>query len=235
MRTIVRPDDRWALTVATEFSLRVRAKPNLRVVLPTGLTMAPVYERLAAAVDWSGVTILLLDEFGGLSPDDPGRCDSMLRRDLLDRIDQSRAPHAVEFVDPENPPPADWPTNVDLALVGIGSNGHIGMNEPPSRADSPTRRVDLAQSTSQGALRYGARRAPTWGVTIGIAPLLAAREVWLLATGRSKAAIVERAIHGEITDDVPASHLQRHANVLVFVDEAARPFVPTSSMRGGRG
>jgi len=79
---------------------------------------------------------------------------------------------------------------LDLAILGLGANGHVGMNEPGTPAGAPTRPVDLAPSTIEAARGYGADPPPTRGVTLGLGPLLAAREVWLLARGESKAAIL---------------------------------------------
>ena len=93
---------------------------------------------------------------------------------------------------------------LDLAVLGLGVNGHIGMNEPGSPADGRTARLDLAPTTIAGARRYFAGRVePTWGVTVGLGDLLAAREVWVLATGAGKAEIVGAATLGQVHDRRP--------------------------------
>jgi 6-phosphogluconolactonase/glucosamine-6-phosphate isomerase/deaminase len=109
----------------------------------------------------------------------------------------------------------------DLCILGVGLNGHLGMNEPGSPNDAPTRRVELHTSSQASAAKYGVRQTPTWGVTIGLKELLASEEIWLLATGSSKAEIVARALEGEVTTDVPASLLRQHPNTTAWLDSSA--------------
>jgi glucosamine-6-phosphate deaminase len=111
---------------------------------------------------------------------------------------------------------------LDLTVLGIGTNGHIGMNEPGTPTDSRTRRVALAPETTRAAARYfGADQLPTWGVTLGLATLLASGEIWLLATGEAKADAIRAAVRGWVSADLPASLLQTHDNCLLFADAAA--------------
>jgi glucosamine-6-phosphate deaminase len=117
----------------------------------------------------------------------------------------------------------------DLVLLGIGTNGHLGMNEPGSAADSSTRRVDLHETTIQSSARYFTHtNLPRWGLTIGLQGILAAREVWVLANGARKAEIVERTVRGEIGAANPASLLRRHPNCSLFVDNAAAALLNTA-------
>jgi glucosamine-6-phosphate deaminase len=110
----------------------------------------------------------------------------------------------------------------DLTLLGIGPNGHVGMNEPGSPPRSPTRRVELDPQTTRASVRYfGSGPLPTWGVTIGMGPLLASRTVWLLATGEDKAEIVRQIAEEPVTTERPASLLQDHPDCCLFVDAAA--------------
>jgi 6-phosphogluconolactonase/glucosamine-6-phosphate isomerase/deaminase len=103
----------------------------------------------------------------------------------------------------------------------LGRNGHLALNEPGSPRSSTTRVVELAPTTAAGAVGYGARRRPTWGITVGLAELFGSREVWLLATGAHKAEIATRALTGPIGSDCPASFLQEHTNCRVMLDDAA--------------
>jgi glucosamine-6-phosphate deaminase len=101
-------------------------------------------------------------------------------------------------------------------------NGHVGLNEPGSGPDSPTRVVGTAAATQEAALRrYGAGRAPVTGITLGMDRLLAAGEIWLLVTGSRKADILARALNGPEGDDCPASFLRRHPRLWVIADEGA--------------
>ncbi len=219
------PDGEWAATVAARFQERVG--PGMRICLPTGKTTTPFYAEVARRSSLDGVEVFLLDEFGGLPDDDPGRCMSMLTRDLLSRIDvkpKVQVPD-VDASDPEHA--ADRygdliaEGGLDLALVGLGANGHIGMNEPGTTVDLATRVVQLEPSTTQHAAEYGATTPPTWGITVGMAELMEAEEVWVLVTGAHKSDILNRTIHGVVDSDVPATYLTEHRNCAFFVDESA--------------
>jgi hypothetical protein len=108
-----------------------------------------------------------------------------------------------------------------LTLLGIGTNGHLGLNEPGSPIDGTCRVVDLHPATAQRVGDYGGGAAPRRGATIGIAEILASHEVWLLATGRHKAEILRAALRGPVGPEVPASYLQTHPNTIVFADTEA--------------
>lgn len=227
------PAAAWADRVAERLAERLRAEPALRLCLPTGETPAPLYASLvrlaeAGAASFGEATVVLLDEYVGLDADDPARCIAQLRAQLLDRIDPPPAQvHAID-VDARGPEAAAAELDrvaaggLDLALVGLGLNGHVGMNEPGSDAASPTRVVELDAPTAEVAVgRYGASRRPAAGVTLGMDRLLAARELWLLVTGERKAEVLERALRGPETPDCPASYLRRHPRLVVLADEPA--------------
>jgi glucosamine-6-phosphate deaminase len=225
----------WAAGVAADLAARIRASPALRVCLPTGDTPAPVYRALGAlartgAVSFADVEIVLLDEYLGLAPGDPARCDGRLRRELLDGL--QRPPRAFHRIDVDGPDPvaaarahdAVAARGLDLTLLGLGMNGHIGLNEPGTTPTDPTRVVDVEPSSSAVAVeRYGAATPPTRGITIGIGRLLASSEIWLLVTGERKAAILRRVLDGPETPEVPATYLRRHGSLRILADDAAAP------------
>jgi glucosamine-6-phosphate deaminase len=230
--------DEWNAYVAGELVRKLKARPALRLCLPTGATPQAIYARLVAAVAAGTVSlreaqVFLLDEFGGVPVDAAGRCDVMLRRALLDHVDLPPARYhrpVPEAADLEAMC-ADYDRAIgdglDLTLLGIGTNGHIGMNEPGSFYDSATRRVDLASSTTQAAVRYfGDVPPPTWGVTIGVGPLRASREIWLLAAGAGKADIVRDVLLLPVSAERPASLLRTHPNCTFFLDGAAASRLP---------
>jgi glucosamine-6-phosphate deaminase len=226
-------EESLASAVAARFVEYLAAHPHARVCLATGLTPLPVYARIADSVSaglasFQGAEVFLLDEFGGVSPEAEGRCDAMLRRGLLNHVDlpPSRyhrpVPEAADLEEMCRSFDATIRRALDLTLLGIGTNGHIGMNEPGSSPDSPTRRVDLDPETTAASARYfGNGPLPTWGVTIGLGPLLASRKVWLLATGERKAAIVREIVEQAPTIDRPASLLRDHPECHLFLDAAA--------------
>ncbi len=171
-----------------------------------------------------------LDEFGGIAPDDPGSTRQMLQRQLIDGVDLPAS--AFHVPDPAAPDLVqhclDYDAAIgggfDLILLGIGQNGHLGMNEPGSAPDSSTRRVDLHDTTIQSSARYFAHQnLPRWGVTVGLKTVLASTEVWVIANGAGKAEIVGRTVHGDVSASNPASLLRNHPHCSLFIDaEAAR-------------
>jgi glucosamine-6-phosphate isomerase len=223
----------WLQTVCSLWRDRLRTKPDLKMCLPSGTTPAGIYAEMARSrrdglVSFAHASVFVLDEFGGLSPDDPGRTSRTLQRQLTGPVDLP--PSSFHVLDPESPDLArhcaDYDAAIgdgfDLMLLGIGLNGHLGMNEPGSPADSPTRRTGLHPATVQASARYFAHHnLPHWGVTVGLKQVLASKEVWLLANGPSKAAIIEGTVRGEIGTANPASLLRRHPHCLLFVDPDA--------------
>jgi 6-phosphogluconolactonase/glucosamine-6-phosphate isomerase/deaminase len=223
----------WADRVADELIARVHERPALRLCLPSGDTPSKLFARLversaAGEVSFAGVTIVLLDEFLGLAAGDPARCDVRINRELLAGLDP--APAAIHTIDADAADPeaaarahdAVAAEGLDLALLGLGMNGHVGLNEPGSGPDSRTRVVGTAAATQEAALgRYGAGTAPVMGITLGMDRLLSAGEVWLLVTGSRKADILARALNGPEGDDCPASFLRRHPRLWVVADEGA--------------
>ena len=228
----------WVDATADALIQALQRRPELRLCLPTGSTPAPVYEAVVRAtqagdVSWRDATVFLLDEFGGLPPGDRGRCAVTLRRQLIDGIDLP--PASIRELDVDA---ADLDAmsarfdqslapGLDLVVLGLGVNGHVGMNEPGSAADSPTRKVDLAPETIAGSARYldpvnrHPDRLPTWGVTLGMAAIRGAREVWVWVTGTGKAEIVRACVEGPSGEDRPASLLAAHPACTWWLDEPA--------------
>jgi len=177
--------------------------------------------------DLGRATVFVLDEFG-LPAGSPGRCDQMIKQDLLGLLDTQ--PALVDKIDIEATDldeelkryeEALRDGGLDLTILGLGQNGHLGLNEPGSSLDSVTRVVQLAAETGAHSLIYGSDRPATWGVTPGIDTLLASSELWLLVTGAHKAEILVRTMTADIGPEVPATFLRTHENVTVFADEDA--------------
>jgi glucosamine-6-phosphate deaminase len=211
--------DNWAHDVGQRLTEAMAGHDRIRLCLATGNTTRPAYRQVTVSGD---PTLYLLDEFGGLPPADPGRCETMFRRDFPEH------PFRVPDVDSTDPIAAASAYaaeikdgGLDLALVGVGANGHIGMNEPGSSAQSTTRTVQLAPTTSLGAIAYGATTRPTWGITVGIAELMDARELWLVVTGSHKAEILREALQSPSDPGLPASYLLEHPRAKLLADTAA--------------
>jgi glucosamine-6-phosphate deaminase len=227
MRIEVFPPGEWAGRVADLWIDRLRSDPGLRMCLPTGVTPRPLYREMAARKpDLSRTEAFVLDEFIGLPPGDPARCDVMFDRDLVSLLDR---PPVVRSLDPAA---ADLDEEaaryeeaisaggLDLTLLGLGRNGHVGLNEPGSTASERVRVVGLHPTT----MRYAAETSavvPKQGLTLGLGNILESREVWLLVTGSDKAEILVRAVEGPVGPEVPAAYLQTHPNCVLFADEPA--------------
>lgn len=220
-------DDEWASRVAERWISYMNEHRNARVCLPTGETPRPFYTLSAPEVDLSAATVFLLDEFD-LPEGSAARCDTMLERDLLGSLSQTPCVYRRLDVNASDPDAecarfdalvADG--GLDLTLLGLGANGHLGLNEPGTAVDAPTRVVDLAQATTTAAARYDADARPVRGMTLGMDRILASDAIWLLVTGPHKATTLKQLANGPIGAELPASYLQDHPNTTVFADRSA--------------
>jgi len=226
-------EDAWVEGVVSLWRDRLHSNPRLRMCLPSGHTPNKIFAAIGRAVkakqaSFRDAEIFCLDEFGGLALDDRGRCANMLRHYLLQHIDlPEKNFHRIDIDAPDLQKTCqDYERSIepgfDLTLLGLGLNGHLGMNEPGTSADSPTRRVQLASSTVASSAKYLAHgNLPTWGVAVGLKRLLGSKEVWLLVNGPAKTDIVKRTVHGPIGEDVPATLLRRHPNSFLMSDADA--------------
>jgi glucosamine-6-phosphate deaminase len=195
----------------------IHAKPNLVLGLAAGNTPLGTYRELVrlhqdGAVDFSRVVFFSLDEYIGLDASDPRSFTSFLRQNLLDHIDA--VPGNVRLIKPSMDVEESIRDagGIDLQILGIGRNGHIAFNEPGSRLDSRTRVVQLAEPAPDFAKT---------AITMGIATILESRQILLLASGASKAEILSQAISGPVSDALPASALQLHANVTLMAEASS--------------
>ena len=176
------------------------------------------------------VEAYLLDEYVGLDPCDPCAFGNVAHRLLARGVDlplgalHGPNPHAPDLGDEcaryEQEVRA---APIGLQILGVGSNGHIAFNEPGSALDSTTRVVALSEQTRADNARFFAdgRSVPENAITQGVGTILAAGELVLIACGEHKARAVARAVEGPVTEDVPASAIQLHSNVVVVLDTAA--------------
>jgi glucosamine-6-phosphate deaminase len=234
VEVIIRPNaDDAAMLVARLIAGRLQAKPDLVLGLATGRTMERVYDQLAAmGLDFSKCHSFNLDEYIGLPSGDKHSYRSYMDERLFSRVNMARAnTHVPNGMAPDLGAEAAHyeqlireAGGIDLQLLGIGEDGHIGFNEPLSALLSRTREKALSPRTrQQNAAMFGgdADRVPRRALTMGVGTILEARELLLLATGSAKAAILAKAVEGPITAMISASALQLHPRCKVILDQAA--------------
>ena len=215
---------------------RIKEKPTLVLGLATGSTPIGLYERLVAMyrqgeIDWSQVTTFNLDEYCGLETSHPQSYRYFMDEHLFSRvnIDRGRTNFPSERKVAGYERAIKEAGGIDLQILGIGRNGHIGFNEPGSQFDSQTRVVELTETTMQDNARFFVRRdeVPRKAVTMGLKTIMESREILLLASGANKAEVVQRMLSQKPSWDVPASVLQGHNKVIIMTDrEAAGTIAP---------
>ncbi len=235
-RITVTPDAEAMSELAADAVLEtIRGRPDAVITLPTGATPLHLFDILARRyadgdVDFSGVRFFSLDDYLGLTGDEPNSLTAWLRKAFLDRV--NLAPENVHLA----PAGAEDPVEAaaaydralsayggfDLAVVGIGGNGHVAFNEPDCAADSRTRVVDLTSETVAQASAYwnDTLPIPTRALTVGIANMLESKRIILLASGRAKAVALQRALEGPVGSEIPASFLRLAASRLEVLADA---------------
>ncbi len=227
--------DALAAALATRVLDAIVANPRVVLGLPTGRTPLRLYRELrerSTRIDWSGVRTFNLDEFAGLDADHPGSYRAFMQAELFDHVAidpanigmlNGRAPDLkAECRRYEAAIAAAG--GIDLQILGIGANGHIGFNEPAEGLCAHTHIADLEQeSRESNAQRFGGdwTAVPERALSMGMATILGARHIVLMATGAEKADAVYGMIEGLITPKLPASVLQVHPRVTVMLDDAA--------------
>ena len=228
--------DEMSRIAANVLSAQVMMKPDCVLGLATGSTPIGTYkvliERCAAGdLDFSQVKSINLDEYVGLSGEHDQSYRYFMNNNLFNHINIDKASTNVpnglaEDVDAE----CERYNNVintlgpiDIQVLGMGHNGHIGFNEPDDHFPLETHKVDLAQSTIDANARFfaSADEVPRQALTMGIKTIMQAKKVLVVVSGKDKAEIVKKAFTGPVTPQVPASILQMHPDVILVADEAA--------------
>ena len=237
MKTLIVPDAQAVtLLAANILSEAIWARPNLVLGLATGSTMMPLYTEIVRryhedALSLAGVTSFNLDEYVGLAPNHPcsyyqtmvealfkqtnisPEATHLLRGDVSDPSAEARRYEALITAS----------GGIDLQLLGIGVNGHIGFNEPGSSLSSRTRVEMLTEATRNSNRQFftSENAVPRYAITMGIATILEARSCLLLASGKAKATAVAAMVEGPLSTMCPASALQMHPNATVILDHGA--------------
>jgi glucosamine-6-phosphate deaminase len=239
---VFRTPQEAAHAAAAAVAAQLARKPDSVLGLPTGRTSLAVYDELvrlheAGEADFSRAHTFNIDEFVGLASDDERSYCAFMQKHLFDRIDLPRshvhflngnsANHDEECARFEGDLAAL--RGLDLLLLGIGGNGHIGFNEPARSLPARSHRARLTVETRRANVslfdgRLG--KVPREALTMGIGTMLEARSICLIATGAAKARAVGSMFSGRISTAKPASVLQLHSNVEVILDLAAAEKLP---------
>ena len=221
---------------ANIISAQVIMKPNCTLGLATGSTPLGIYDQLTewykkGDLDFSAVHSVNLDEYRGLPKENDQSYYYFMHKNLFDRVnirpENTNVPNGME-------PDAEKECRryekliadlggIDLQLLGLGHNGHIGFNEPGEAFEKETHCVDLQERTIEANKRFfeSADEVPRQAYTMGIKTIMQAKKILVAVSGEDKAEIVKKAFFGPVTPTVPASILQMHNDVTVVADEAA--------------
>ncbi|MGC5168547.1 glucosamine-6-phosphate deaminase [Luteimicrobium sp. DT211] len=237
MEVVIAPADELARLAADAVERLVRTKPDAVLGLATGSSPLKVYDELARrhaedGLSFAGARAFMLDEYVGLPAEHPERYRNVIEKEIASRVDF--APGAVQGPDGLA---EDLPTacaayeraivdagGVDLQILGIGTDGHIAFNEPGSSLASRTRIKTLTQQTREDNARFfddDIDKVPHHCLTQGLATIMSARHLVLLATGKGKAEAVHQLAEGAVSALWPATIMQMHPHATVLVDDAA--------------
>ncbi|MBY0146372.1 glucosamine-6-phosphate deaminase [Neobacillus niacini] len=219
---------------------KIRTNPSLTLGLATGSSPKGVYDYLIQdheenETTYKQVKSVNLDEYIGLSTEDPNSYHYFMNQTLFKHLDindnQTHIPNgAASDLEQEclrYEQLIKELGGIDLQLLGIGQNGHIGFNEPGTPFTSTTHIVTLAQNTREANSRFfnSLEEVPTHAITMGIASILKSKEILLLVSGERKAEALYKFVNGEISEEFPASALKYHSNVTVIADRDALKYI----------
>ncbi|MGU3395440.1 glucosamine-6-phosphate deaminase [Priestia sp. D51] len=230
-------------TAADMLISKLYEKPNMNLGLATGGTPKGLYDRLIQdhkehGTSYKHVTSFNLDEYVGMKPQDPNSYHYYMADALFNHIDidvsNTHVPNGLADTPEEECRRYDEMIQnhggIDLQILGIGQNGHIGFNEPGTSFNSPTHIVTLEESTRKANARYfnSLDEVPTQAITMGIESIMKSKEILLLISGEAKAEAMYQLLNGEITEDFPASILKKHHCVTIIADQEALAKVSTT-------
>jgi glucosamine-6-phosphate deaminase len=232
---VLEDSDKLGRSAAEVVAEVLRTEPRPVLLLPTGATPLGMYRSLIdmhaeEGLSFSGATFFNLDEYLSLPPDHPASYRRYMEENFYCCVDADL--DRVYVPNGSAPDPEaecaryEWAIReaggADLCVLGIGRNGHIGFNEPGASFDSRTRVVRLAESTRRvNAGDFESNRAPERALTVGMSTIFESKKILLLASGENKADAVAEAVKGPVTEEVPASVLQRHPDTTLLLDREA--------------
>lgn len=246
MLQIFSDPSRIAEYVSATLIAKVQAKPDAVLGLATGGTMEPIYARFVEQVRQEGLDVsrlssFNLDEYIGLPPDHPQSYAAYMQQHLFRHLEfdptRLHLPNGLAHDLDEHCKAYSSSLRasggVDLQLLGVGGNGHIGFNEPGTAFDCPCHVVQLAEQTRIDNSRFFAEgeMVPGSAITMGLAEIMEAKEILLVATGKSKAQIVAQWFQQEVTEEIPFTILKKHPRAQIIVDEAAASLLPEEAFQ----
>lgn len=237
MRLIVTKNyDEMSKVAANEMAESIKANPEIVLGLATGGTPVEMYKNLIkmyndGELDFSKVTSINLDEYVGLSGDHDQSYRYFMNTNLFNHINIDKTKTFVPNGLAENiteecksyDARIENMGGIDVQLLGLGANGHIGFNEPGEELSVGTHLTDLKESTIEANARFfeSIEDVPREAVTMGLGGIMKAKKIMVIASGEGKAEVVKAMMSGKITTEIPATMLQMHSNVMLIVDEAA--------------
>lgn len=234
---IIISDDYAAMSrrAADDMKKIIKEKPGCLVCIPSGDTPTGMYNNLAGDYKEGRLNIdetffTGLDEWGGLNKEDNGSCGYYLHKYFFDPLHIAKEKYflfdgkagdlkkecikAEVFIDDKG--------GIELAVLGLGMNGHLGINEPGVSPELRTHVIQLDELTKKVGQKYFEEETTlTTGITIGMGLLLEAKTIFLLVSGKHKAGILDKVINGEISNKIPASLLRKHNDCFVYIDRDA--------------
>jgi len=229
-------DDHEAMSrrAAAELSAALHAKPDLLVCVASGATPARAYDLFAeegrAHPDaFHRLRILRLDEWGGLAADDPGSSEAQIRRQLVEPLALEADRYFAFRGDAPQPDDecarirgiVDRQGPIDVSVLGLGLNGHLGFNEPAPELHAHAHVAELSRTSREHSMLASARAVPAHGLTLGMVDLMRSRRVLLVVSGAHKREVLARLVRGGLTTSLPGSLLRLHPDTLCLCDRAA--------------
>ncbi|MEK7376088.1 MAG: glucosamine-6-phosphate deaminase [Candidatus Margulisiibacteriota bacterium] len=237
MRIIITKDyEEMSKTAAGSIAKQLKDKPSSILCLATGSTPIGTYDELirmnkSGSTDFSKAFTFNLDEYYGLADDHPQSYHYFMSQYLFKHVNLKKGKSLIPDGKVKNIEEYcrhyEWEIKqkggIDLQLLGLGSDGHIGFNEPGSSLGSRTRLKTLDEQTVKDNARFfdSEKDVPRYVLTMGIGTIMEARKILFLVSGENKASVLQKVVEGPVTSMVPASALQLHPNTILIADEAA--------------
>ena len=230
--TVLKDSNEISTTVSDLIIEDINQKHDILLCTATGSTPTETYNKLADKKDFYStkhIRIIKLDEWGGISMDNPETCECYMHKHIIKPLNISPENYFSFDSNPENPENEVQRIKnilqeqgpIDICVLGLGLNGHIAFNEPPSSANLECHIATLSDQSLAHPMAVHMDVTPTYGLTLGIKEIMESKKIYMLISGIHKKHIANKLLSGEITDDLPASHLWAHPNVFCFIDQEA--------------